>query len=211
MSQFNDPYASPPPSPEQGKSGFPTWAKVLLIFGVLGGLSFVCCCGGMFFAGRYFMKTEPQAVRAMANDIITMQIDPGWNGTVGLNMWFMRMVFFEMNDGDGVLVLTDAEESAFQDRDQFEREMRAQMSQQLNKQHNIEAVNVVKSGERTYRVRGNETNFHFNQCEGVVSKQPYIEVSGVVDGNERPACIYVRVKEGTLSEGQIQEMIESIE
>ncbi len=210
MSQFPDPYASPSSEPPR-KQGMPIWLWVLLGMLGLGVLSIACCCGGSFYFANRSFTVDPQEIAAMQDEIVTIDIGEPWHPQGAFDMWIMRMVMYETTTpDDGVMVLMDADEEQMGGRDQFERQMRAQLDNSVNQGDQYEPTRVLNSGQRNYTVRGESIRFAFNESEGIVSGTLYYEVSGVIDGNERTAFIYIRAPQESFGEEQIQQMIESI-
>lgn len=79
-----------------------TTTKVLLTLVGIGGLFFLLCCGGLFFAGFKFqqfaknaVKQDPESVREVTADIIGIDIPDDFEPKQSMDMIFMKMVIYQ--------------------------------------------------------------------------------------------------------------------
>jgi len=197
------------PPRKKGMSGALKIILLLLgLFAVLG----VVCCGVVVWVFFSNVTTDPAKVSEMSDSIVTMQIPDYWEPVMGLNIVVIRMVFYQNGNADGVLVLMEAAEDKFQNREEFEIQARMSITEQMNQQGNtVESTTVIRSEHHNYSIRGEDVEFEFVVTEGDESGREFYEVTGIFDGNKHTVFLYMKAPSEDIDQESIAGMLESIE
>lgn len=215
---MSNPYPpGPPPFNPQalGEFGPPpprsnlAW-KILL--GLLsGGLLLVLVCAGVgFFVFRNTMSVDPERVRAIAQDIATIDLPDYFHPTMSMSIMGVRMVFFDGEDRRGVFALLDAADEVRQDGESFEAEMRKKIGDQVNQQHRFDDREELERRTDTFLIKGQPVEMQVVVTESSDGTK-FHEISGSFEGAENLAFLFVKAPEDKLTAEQLRQMIESIE
>jgi hypothetical protein len=206
MSDF-DHFGQEPPARPRGMS---TAVKILLI--LVGGsvIGMLVCCGvGYYFVSNAF-NMDPVKVQQMADDIATMDVPDYWTPFMSMHLAGVRMAFFNGKSELGILVLLDAAQGRMMGREEFEREMRRNVDEKMNRPGRLEPTIELEERREQFLIRGEPVQLLVRVSEGAQTGRTYNEVSGSFDGNKNLAFVYVKVPQDEFSEDEIRQMIESI-
>jgi hypothetical protein len=188
--------------------------KWVLIFGAIGGVCLLLCCGvGGFMAYRMAPKivSQPTDVAAMAQEIADIEIPSEFSGKMGMTMnlgfMSMKMCMFEHTAGQGMLQLMEMQISVGDPKD-GEAQLKQSMRQQGNQE--MRALNIEKSESREYEIRGEKATFTFAEGKEADTGTPYHEVKGNFKGKSGVAVLHLQLQEEAWDDEAITTMIESI-
>lgn len=197
--------------PVEKKSGCLKW---VLIFGGIGLVGTLICCGVAGFVGYQMKPTvvnTPPEVTALAQEITDIAIPAEFVGKAGvkMNLGFMAMTLcqFEHTDNRGMLQLMEMKISVG-DPKEGEAQLKEQMRQQGSEE--LKTLNVEKSETREVEIRGEPASFTISEGTDVESSTKYHEVKGQFKGKNGVAILQLQLEEEAWDAEAIDAMIESI-
>ncbi len=222
MSDFPEPpqnaYVSPQVVEKRGMSGS---AKVLLILGVIFLICVVVCCGGgiiaSFMVGRAMedmVTNDPVEVARRQAETLDIEIPAAFEPESSIDMAFagtrlMIMVIYDGQDSGDSLVLVGIGDML---ADMPEQEMERQIQDSL-RQHGIGQPDPGAKWEvetREFTI-GDETVEFLYRTEKNEDDEPVrYHVTGAVTGKAGPVLVIITASAETMSEEEIDGMIESI-
>ncbi|MGQ0633920.1 MAG: hypothetical protein ACT4QC_04880 [Planctomycetaceae bacterium] len=206
------------PQREPQKQGMSTAAKVLLTLGVIGGICALLCCGGMFLVGWQFQKfaknamvDDPAAVRQRTDQIVTLEVPPGFEPKQAFDFVLMRGVVYTKGAGDdALLVLMEFGNQMIGNQQQQREQMRETLrQQQAQRGGGFPDLQDRETESREYTVKGEKASFEFvkgTTREGKAMR----EVSGSFLTQNGVAMLMLRVPAEEYDEAAVVKMIESI-
>jgi hypothetical protein len=211
--------------PQQGypppKTGMGCGAKLLIFFGGLFLLFVLLCCGG-FFGFGYWIKssvtTEPDAVRAVTQEITAIEVPAGMEPTSAMNLHVpfsgrMLAVFAAYADKDQKNFLMVGAMGDFLDvqmQAQFREGFEQSLRQQGVKQGGHEQLQDRQASQEKRTIRGQPAVFNIATGKSPGSGRPRIEVQGTFQGNTGAAMLLLEADSDQISKEQVLEMIDSI-
>ena len=220
MSQV-DPMTGLPVQPRKGMSG---WGKFFLVMAIGSGLMVVVCCGvaGVMMYGGYRMfadafSQDPAVVRQVADSITAIDVPEGFEPKFSVNMrvpttnqvLFTCSVFGEQQE-QGTLILAqfNSEVASGDDPEALHEQLKEfQPYRDANQQEEIE---ITKTEEREYTVRGQPARFMISQGKGQKTGKEYVRVLGKFPGKEGPALLALLEEADQYDEAALVKMLESI-
>jgi hypothetical protein len=206
--------------PEAPKRGMSTTAKVLLILGCVGGVFALLCCGGGVFV--YFrlkdalekaVVLDPQLIREQADQIVKIDLPPGFEPKQAVNALVLRWVVYEKNPDDGSRLRLMGIDHAIVDAGNPETQ-KMQMMQVMQQQEGTpggEPVFLARETEqREIRVRGEPAKFEFAKGTAAADGQEMRQVTGSFKTPTGIGLIVFLVPVEGYDEAAVVKMLESI-
>ncbi|HUQ69915.1 MAG TPA: hypothetical protein VM165_10350 [Planctomycetaceae bacterium] len=198
------------PAPVKQGSGCLKW---VLIFGAIGGVCVLGCCGAMAWFGYQFkptiVQTSPE-VRAMAAEIANFDIPEDFQGKMGMKMdnsfMSMRMCQFEHQTGRGQMQLMEMKVKVGDPKEQ-EQQLKQQMQQQGAAE--MKTLNIVKSETREITIHGQPAQFTFAEGQDASTSTTYHDVQGQFTGKNGIAKLHLQVEDEVWDEEAVMQMLEA--
>lgn len=227
----SNPYSSPDqdgnfPPPRQG---MPTWAKVLLVLGVMGGIGMIVCCGifSVMMYGGYQMasnafSTDPQVVAQRAQEIAQIEIMEGYQPKLSVDMkvpvtnqLLAKCALYARDEVHGVLLLAQAgREMVGDDPQQIYKHVREFLQEEVQ----ADNMDITSTEEREFAVRGEPAKFEMARGTTTVKKNneektvEFVRLLGSFPGQgDQPAILMLVEKADTFDEAAAEKMISSIQ
>ncbi|HUG92967.1 MAG TPA: hypothetical protein VML55_19155, partial [Planctomycetaceae bacterium] len=158
--------------------------KILLICLGIAGVCLLVCCGGGYYLVRTrveFHANDPAAAAAVAAEIADIEVPEGFEPrhAMRVNLPLVpsaKAAFYERDDGDGVLVISEVGAAA--DDSGAQREMNRALARRDESPQELE---TVRSESRVFRIRGQDVRFQFAEAQDEDGRQ-YRVVSGPFPG-----------------------------
>ena len=203
--------AKPRKKPVKASSGT-NWGKIILILAGVGIVSLALCCGvGYYFANQAFnMTMDPVKIAAMQKEIVEIDIPPGLNPGMGMNMnlGVMTMKIVAYNpQGTTSLMLMEMQISG-----QTEEQMKQAFSQQGTQQQNNQ-FRVESSETKKITIEGTEREFLF--AKGTITPPggqpvPARMITGLFPSKTAMGFITYTIDETNYDEAAVIKTLESI-
>ena len=188
--------------------------KVLIILLCVGGGFFLLCCGGFVYIGsqmKFEINEDAASAEKLASEIADIEIPetfkPTSSGDIDAIFMKMKMVAYERDEGNGLLMLMHMEISvggAAQQR----AEMRQQMNQQDMGQRNL----IIKNSEtREFEIRDETVEFVFSEAVDPETDTAYREVTGTFSSDAGIVLFLLQVESDAYDDDEVTKIIESIE
>ncbi len=189
------------------------WGKIILILLGVGAVSLALCCGGLYYFGSkaFKVETDPLKIAVMQKEIIEINIPPGLQPAMGMNMNFgvmtMKMVMYNPGQSHSMMLME------MQISGQSEEEMKQAFSQQANQQQQQTKFQVESSELKTITIDGTERQFQF--AKGTITPQsgaptPARMISGLFPSKTAMGFITYTIDEASYDEAAVIQMLESI-
>lgn len=204
-------------APAQPKKGMSTFAKFLLVFGIVGGMGMLVCCGACGFLGYSFaprVATTPQEVAQMGDKICEITLPETYEGRQSMEidnfMMLMRLALFERTDGKGRLMLMEVlprmgNEADF--KEGFQKGFAESFDKQQEQFHNL--VNT-SSEKKSFTLGGQEVEFVFEKGEDAGSKTTLHQVRGSFTGKEGMVTFTLELEDSVWDQSEVEAIIQSI-
>jgi hypothetical protein len=206
--------------PQSQKRGMSSGSKVLLILGGVGGLFLLLCCGGLAIVGYKFKEavgnlvtTDPELIKTRTQDIVTIEVPPGFKPVQAMDMVVMRMVVYNGDGGDqsSVFMIMEFDKTMMQgnkkqQQDQMLQQMRAQQAQQGSNGD----IQVEETQTREFTIAGRKTEFSFVKGKSNDGKAVR-QVTGSFPTVDGVAMLFLMVPEEKYDEAAIDRMLQSIQ
>ncbi len=193
----------PPSDQPSAKKGMSGCAKAAIVVAVLGIIAFgICCVGGGFLILRSGTD-DPVRVKAISDSILSWDGNERLTPILAVDAWIVRFAMFG-DEAKGQIFIAD---SRLGNTEQTGQQMRGQMKAQFQQ---FEDTSIVEQETREFTIKGKPTEMMFNQAKGNESGELYWEIGGVVEGNDYPTFIFMRVLQSEFLEDDVIAMIESI-
>ena len=170
------------------------------------------CVVGVIFVNRSW-STEPSKVREVANKIMTWDKYDDFDGMASLDIWVMRGAIFTGGPNELLIVgdspdgnIKNTANSIIENPD-MEEEMDLPDDEEMDLPDDVE---ILEEGTREYTVKGAAIKFEFKKMKSESSGALLTELTGVVQGNENPTFLMLRLNDSNFNDEQIKELIESI-
>lgn len=157
-------------APAQPKRGMSTFSKFLLVFGIVGGMGMLACCGVCGFVGYSFapnVSTNPQQVAAKGAEICEITLPADYEGRQSMEidnfMMLMRLVHFERTDGKGRLMLMEVLPRMGDEKDFKEGFQKGFAESFDEKQDQFHTLVNTSSETKTFQLGGQEAEFVFER------------------------------------------------
>jgi hypothetical protein len=187
----------------------------LWIFGIIG-LLIVLACGGIILTMFVFIKRatsqNPAEVRAVAQEIVDVDVPDGLEPKFSVSFQGMRMVLFTKAEdpGSGMLSLTEFPAGqgveGVQD-EQMREEMRRSMQGQAPQ---MEEIDEAKSEDRTYTIRGEERTVTVQRGAGEDGKQWVQAIAHFTSKQGNEAMLTYMAPADDWDEAEFEAMLESM-
>jgi hypothetical protein len=205
----NDGFNERPVNAPQG-SGCLKW---VLIFGAIGGVLVLACCGVVGWFGYQFkptvVQTDPE-VRTMVIEVANFQVPEDFRGKVGIKMdnsfMAMRMCAFEHKEGRGQLQISEMQVKVG-DPKQQEAQLKGQMQQQGAAE--MKVLNIQKSETRELTINGKTASFTFAEGQDAATSTNYREVKGQFTGKNGVATLHLQIEDEAWDEAAVQQMLDA--
>jgi hypothetical protein len=187
--------------------------KWVLIFGAVGGVGLLVCCGVLGYIGYQFKpivaQTDPE-VRTMVAEIASFAVPEDFHGKVGVKMdnsfMAMRMCAFEQKEGRGQLQISEMQVKVGDPKDQ-EAQLKAQMQQQGAAE--MKTLNIQQSETREVTINGQPAQFTFAEGQDAATSTNYREVKGQFTGKNGIANLHLQVEDEVWDEEAVQKMLDA--
>ena len=221
MSNFpQDPYVTPQVVEKRGMS---SGTKVLLILGILFLLCVLLCCGGgivvSFMASKYAkdaVSLDPAVIAQRRSEILDIEIPEPFTPQTSMDMTvpmtdqrlMMIISYTGQSPADTITLVGIGELMAGQP----EQQMRQQIEQSLQQQGigRQDSTGQWEAKEKEFTIAGKPTTFVFRIAKDENNEPKRFDASGMVTGKRGPVLITISADAETLSEEQIDKIIESI-
>lgn len=205
----NDGFNERPANAPQG-SGCLKW---VLIFGAIGGVIMLACCGviGWFASQSKFTVVQTDSeIRTLVTEIAGFEIPEDFRGKAGVKMdnpiVAMRMCAFEQADGRGQLQISEMK-MKFGDPKQQEAQLKAQMQQQGAAE--MKTLNIQQSETREVTINGQPASFTFAEGQDAATSTNYREVKGQFTGKNGVATLHLQIEDEVWDEAAVQQMLDA--
>ncbi len=221
MSNFpQDPYVAPQVVEKQGMS---TGAKVLLILGIVFLVCLLLCCGGgivvSLMASKYAknaVSQDPVVIAQRQSEIIELEIPESFKPQVSMDMkvpmtgqpFMMFVTYTGPSAGDTITLVGIGEFLAGQSEEQIRLQMEQSLRQQGLGSQDTTGQWEVKEKELT--IAGKPTKFTFRVAKDEKGEPKRFEASGMVTGKRGPVLVTISAAPETLSEEQVDKILQSI-
>lgn len=221
MSNFpQDPYVAPQVVEKQGMS---TGAKVLLILGIVFLVCLLLCCGGgivlSLMASKYAknaVSQDPAVIAQRQSEIVDLEIPESFKPQVSMDMkvpmtgqpFMMFVTYTGPSAGDMITLVGIGEFLAGQSEEQIRLQMEQSLRQQGLGSQDTTGQWEVKEKELT--IAGKPTKFTFRVAKDEQGEPKRFEASGMVTGKRGPVLVTISAAPETLSEEQIDKILQSI-
>ncbi|MDZ4684738.1 MAG: hypothetical protein SH850_06570 [Planctomycetaceae bacterium] len=200
----------PQPAPVKQKSGCLKW---VLIFGAIGGVCVLACCGVFGYGVYLFKPTMVQSspeVKALAAEIADFDIPEDFQGKMGMKvdnfMVSMRICDFEHQTGRGHMQLVEFKVKFGNPKD-HEAQLKRQMQEQGAAE--MKTLNIVKSETREITVLGQPAQFTFAEGQDASTSTSYHDVQGQFTGKNGVAKLHLQVEDEVWDEEAVVQMLEA--
>jgi hypothetical protein len=204
-------------APAQPKQGMSTFSKFLLVFGIVGGMGMLACCGACGFIGYSFapnVSSSPQEVAAMGAKICDITLPEIYQGRQSMEidnfMMLMRLVHFERTDGKGRLMLMEVLPRMGNEKDfkeGFQKGFAKSFDEQQDQFHTL--VNT-SSEKKTFVLGGQEAEFVFEKGDDAASKTTLHQVRGTFTGKEGVVTFTLEIEDSVWDQDEVEAIIQSI-
>jgi hypothetical protein len=215
MSQGGNTFGSDSSSVPDGgppKRGMSTGVKVLLIVCGAFGLLAVLCCGGFAWWMSRIVSTSPEAVAAIQDKIVSIDVPERLQPAFGMDMGWpvkMQMAVRASSETEALTLMSMAIDGAANDpatKQQMQAQMQAQQAQQKQPGVRIDATEM-----RTVNIDGEQVSFEFSKGTHEKSGQPMRQVRGVFSGRDGAVVMFQYiVAESAWNEEEVMKMLRSI-
>ncbi len=225
MSDFpespQDPFVSAQVVEKRGMSG---GTKVLLVLGIIFLVCIVVCCGGGIIASfvigqaaKDMVTEDPVVIAQRQADTLDIQIPDAFEPQASMDMAFagmrfMIMVIYEgQSAGDSLVLVGIGETLANMPEQDMERQIQDSLRQQGIGEVPSETGATWEMETKEFAI-GNEPVEFLYRTEKNEDEEPYrYHVTGTVTGKEGPVLVTLTVSADTMTEEEIDGMIESIQ
>jgi len=223
MSDFSQPPQDPYVSPQTvEKPGMSSGAKLLLILGILFLLCVVVCCGGLAIVGwqaRAYMEdavsTDPAVIDQRRAELLDVQVPEGFRPEMSIDMKvpmtdsrLMTIVAYEESAGNTFVLVGIGDILSDMPEEQMEQEIDKSLRQQGIGQP--EAGVDWEVAEKEFTIGDKPSTFTYRTAKNEEGEPTRFHVTGTVDGKRGPVLIVLTVDAETMSEEEIDQVIESI-
>ncbi len=186
------------------------WGKVILILLGVGAVSLALCCGGTYYFFKDAMTVDPVKITAMQKEIVEIDIPPGMNPVMGMNMNFgvmkMKVVAYNPNHTTSLTLME------MQISGQTEEQMKQTFSQQGNQQQN-QQFRQDSSETKTIKIDGTDHDFLF--AKGTITTPggqptPARMITGLFPSKTAMGFITYTIDEADYDEAAVIKTLESI-
>ena len=196
---------------KKASSGGTNWVKIILILLGVGAVSLALCCGiGGYFASKAFkMELDPVKITAMQKEIVEIDIPPGLQPKMGMNMnlgvMTMKMVMYNPESGTSMMLMQ------MQVTGQTEEQMQQAFNQQAGQQQQQKQFQLESREIKTITVDGQERKFNFDK--GTLSPQgrpatPVRMITGMFPAKTGTGFIQYTIDEDKYDEAAVIKTIE---
>lgn len=204
-------------APVQPKQGMSLFTKFLMVFGIVGGMGVVVCCGACGFLGYSFapkVATNPQRVGEMQSQICEITLPESYQGKQSMEIdnfiVLMRMAQFERTDGKGRLMLMEVLPK-MSNEEEFREAFQESFAESFDKQHEQFHNLVNTSSEtKTFTLGGQEAMFVFEKGEDAGSKRTLHQVRGSFTGKSGMVTFTLELEDSVWDQDEVEGIIESI-
>jgi hypothetical protein len=200
-----------------------TGAKVLLILGIIFAILIVLCCGGMgvmYYSMKSAMKisNDPAAIKALTKEIAEIDVPEPLKPQMSMNMKVpfsdkTLMKFVGYNDApnqDTLLLVAMGDMFTGQNQEQMQQSFEQSLRQQGVNNKEREQLQDAKTSTKELQIGGKPAKFNIVKGQGVKTKSPRMQVSGVFQGRAGTVMLILDADTDKLSEKKIDAMLESI-
>jgi len=214
-----DGYFSPEPMPRQGMS---TGAKLLIILSIIFGCLAVLCCAGLIlitrYAGTYLedaFTDDPVKVERHRAELLDIEIPEAFEPQGSMNMSipltdqsFMSMVIYADDQGGSIVLMSMGDTFADMSDVDMEQEMKDAMREQGMgpTDENID----WEVQQKKFTIEGETVTFTYRIARGAEGEAERFEVVGTVPGKRGPVLIMISADAQSITEEDIDAVIESI-
>jgi hypothetical protein len=223
MSDFpqspQDPYVSPQAVEKPGMS---SGAKLLLILGILFLLCALVCCGGIAIVGyqasAYMedaVSADPVTIEQRRAELLDMSVPEGFAPEVSVDMKvpmtdsrLMTIVTYQSGPGNSLVLVGVGDMLSDMPKEQMEQEIENSLQQQGIGQPT--PGTEWNTADKEFEIGGKPTKFIYRTAKNEDGEPTQFHVTGTVDGKRGPALVIISANAETLSEEEIDQVIESI-
>lgn len=202
---------------DQQRVGMSTTTKVLLALAGIGGLCFLLCCGGLFFAGfkiqqfaKNAVKQDARSVREVTAEIIDIDIPDDFEPKQSINAFVMKMVVYQHKTNPGGMLMISEFSNQFpgNQEDQREEMMKAMRESQ-------QADSPVQTGQQTtdsrdIEIDGVKIPFQFMTTVNEADGKSLRQVTGTIPTGRGMVMVMILAPEDILDEEAIEAVLKSI-
>ncbi|HTN03124.1 hypothetical protein [Planctellipticum variicoloris] len=204
-------------APAQPKRGMSTFSKFLLVFGIVGGMGMLACCGVCGFVGYSFapnVSTNPQQVAAKGAEICEITLPADYEGRQSMEidnfMMLMRLVHFERTDGKGRLMLMEVLPRMGDEKDFKEGFQKGFAESFDEKQDQFHTLVNTSSETKTFQLGGQEAEFVFEKGDDAGSKTTLHQVRGSFTGKQGMVTFTLELEDSVWNQDEVEAIIQSI-
>lgn len=214
-----DPFVSPQAVEKQGMS---SGAKLLLILAIIFLLCVLACCGGigifMYQASAYMkdaLTEDPAIIDQRRAELLDIDIPEGFAPKISIDMKvpmmdtrLMTIVAYESGPSNSLVLVGVGDMLSEMPKEDMEREIENSLQQQGLGQPAPGAKWESKTKE--YQIAGKPVTFKYQTVKNENDELTSIHVTGLVDGKRGPVLVTLSADAETLSEEEIDQVIQSI-
>lgn len=215
----NEPLYSAEPPQNPGMSGT---TKVLLGCAIAAGVLMLLVCGGMiaaFFYAQSYLKNamvdDPAAIRRMTSEIVTIEVPPGLEPKLGLNLEVpvtkeplaIAVVYAGEQEHSALSMFEFLMAMPEEQRKQVQTQLEQSMSQQAQRQRKIE---IQESKTHDTEIHGQPAHFIIAKGQDTSSKQDVWQVTGEFQGAKGAAVLMFAGPVEKFTEDDIVKMLDSM-
>jgi hypothetical protein len=213
----SEPSWSESEAPQRGMS---TTTKMLLIFGGIGGVLMLACCGGVAYIGvrgaaflQQSFSEDPVVIRQRTQDMVQIDIPDSFEPEGAFDFIILRMVMYRSSNQSALMLMEmniSMAGTPQEQRDEMLRGMRQQQQKQNAPGGANAQVNKLESTTKEIEIDGKPVEFEFIKGTQQGQNRTVRQVLGVLEGKRGAVMLMLIVPEEDYDEDAVIKMLKSI-